>query len=65
MTLRWHRRKGIGGLYAALPEERRYDITMTDDGGYDLALWSGDRYYHIGRYGKQVEAKRAAEALPE
>ncbi len=62
MTIRWRRRKGIGGLYADLPDDRRYDITLAETGGYDLALYSGDRHYHLGRYAKQVEAKRAAEA---
>jgi hypothetical protein len=63
--LRWHRRKGISGLYAELPDNRRYDISMAESGGYDLALYNGNRSFHIGRYAKQVEAKRAAEALPE
>lgn len=65
MTLEWHRRKGIGGLYAALDADRRYSITPTETEGYDLSLFSGGRYRHLGRYAKQVEAKRAAEALPE
>lgn len=63
--LTWHRRKGISGLYADLPGNRRYDITVADSGGYDLSLFSGTRSFHIGRFTKQVEAKRAAEALPE
>lgn len=65
MTLEWHRKKGIGGLWAELTGDRRYDIVMAESGGYDLALWADKRHYHIGRYRKQVEAKRAAEALPE
>lgn len=65
MTLTWHRRKGIGGLYADLEDNQRYDIVVADTGGYDLALWDGTRHRHIGRYDKQVEAKRAAESLPE
>lgn len=65
MTLEWHRRKGIGGLYADLKDSRKYSITPAESEGYDLSLFSNGRYYHIGRYAKQVEAKRAAEALPE
>lgn len=64
MTLEWHRLKGISGLYADLADNRRYDISPADE-GYDLSLWNGTRHFHIGRYAKQVEAKRAAEALPE
>lgn len=65
MTLKWHRRKGIGGLYADLPDQHRYDITLAEAGGYDLSVFNGERHFHLGRYRKQVEAKRAAEALPE
>lgn len=65
MSLTWHRRKGIGGLYAPLPDDRRFDITVAESGGYDLAVWDGSRHRHLGRYGKQVEAKRAAETLSE
>lgn len=65
MTLEWHRRKGIGGLYANVDDTRRYDITMAESGGYDLTLYSGTRHYHLGRYPKQVQAKRAAEARVE
>ena len=65
MTLRWHRRKGISGLYAELDDSRRYDITMAEDGGYDLSLYNGTRHLHMGRYPKQVMAKRAAENFAE
>lgn len=66
-NLTWHRLKGISGLYADLDDEkRRYDITISDDAdGYDLSLYDGNRHRHLGRYSKQVDAKKAAEALSE
>jgi hypothetical protein len=59
----WHRRKGLGGLYARLPDKQSYDITLAPVDGYYLSLvLPDDRRITLGHFGKQVEAKRFAEA---
>jgi hypothetical protein len=60
--LTWHRRKGLGGLYARLPEGQSYDITLAPVDGYYLSLVREDRRITLGHFAKQVEAKRFAEA---
>ena len=60
--LTWRRRKGLGGLYAHLPD-KTYDITLAPVDGYHLSLVLHDnRRITLGHFAKQVEAKRFAEA---
>lgn len=63
-TLRWRRRRGIGGLYAPISGDTvYYDIRPADPTGYDLSVFSAGRHRHLGRFTKQVEAKKAAAAM--
>ncbi len=64
MKLDWHRRKGIGGLWAMIDNDNTYyDIRIADPDGYDLSIHADGRHRHLGRFARQVDAKRAAEKM--